>query len=76
MGELGQMVAPRSLIVVSGVEDPIFPIAGAKACLDVARVAYDAAGVSDRVHHVIGGAGHRFYADDTWPILHKEIAKI
>jgi hypothetical protein len=39
-------------------------------------VAYDAAGVSDRVHHVIGGAGHRFYADDTWPLLHGEIAKI
>ena len=59
-----------------GVSLVYHQVAGAKACLDAARVAYDAAGVSDRVHHVIGGAGHRFYADDTWPTLHGEIAKL
>ena len=76
MGELCQMVAPRSLIVVNGIGDPIFPIAGAKACVEVAKIAYAAADVSDRLHHVIGNAEHRFYADPTWPILHGEIAKL
>lgn len=76
MGELCQLVAPRSLIVVNGVEDSIFPIAGAKACVEVAKIAYAAAGVSDRLHHVIGEAGHRFYADASWPLLHGEIAKL
>jgi dienelactone hydrolase len=76
MGELCQLVAPRSLIVVNGVADDIFPIAGAKACLEVAKIAFAAAGVPDRLHHVIGKEGHRFYADDTWPTLHGEIAKI
>ena len=76
MGELCQLMAPRSLIVVNGVDDPIFPIAGAKACVAVAKIAYDAAGASDKLHHVIGDAAHRFYADPTWPILHGEIAKL
>ena len=76
MGELCQLVAPRSLIVVNGVEDSIFPIDGAKACIDVARIAYEGAGAADKLHHVIGEAGHRFYADATWPTLHREIEKI
>ena len=76
MGELCQLVAPRSLIVVNGIADDIFPIDGAKACLEVAKIAFAAAGVSDRLHHVIGKEGHRFYADDTWPILHGEIKKL
>lgn len=76
MGELCQMVAPRSLIVVNGVADDIFPIAGAKACIEVAKIAYEKNGAADRLHHVIGEAGHRFYADATWPILHGEIAKL
>ncbi len=76
MGELCQLVVPRSLIVVNGAEDNIFPIAGAKACVEVANIAYEKNGASDRLHHVIGEKGHRFYADDTWPILHREIAKL
>lgn len=76
MGELCQLIAPRSLIVVNGVADDIFPIAGAKACMEVASLAFAAAGVPDRLHHVIGAEGHRFYADDTWPTLHSEIAKL
>ena len=76
MGELCQMVAPRSLIVVNGAEDTIFPIAGAKACVAVAKIAYEKNGAQDKLHHVIGEAGHRFYADATWPLLHGEIAKL
>ena len=76
MGELCQLIAPRALIVVNGVADDIFPIAGAKACVEVASLAFAAAGVPDRLHHVIGAEGHRFYADDTWPTLHEEIAKL
>ena len=76
MGELCQMVAPRSLIVVNGLEDDIFPIAGAKACVEVARIAYEKNGATEKLHHVIGSEGHRFYADPTWPLLHGELAKL
>ena len=71
MGELCGMVAPRSLIVVNGAEDNIFPLDGAKACVNEGARAYAALGADDKLVHVVGSAGHRFYADDAWPIVHK-----
>ena len=73
MGDLCAMVAPRSLIVVNGAEDNIFPINGAKACINEGARAYEALGASDKLAHVVGNAGHRFYADDAWPHIHKAI---
>ena len=70
MGELCAMVAPRPLLVVSGRSDPIFPLAGAQACVAEARRVYEAMGAGSRLHHIIGEGGHRFYADDAWPVLH------
>ena len=76
MGDLCAMTAPRSLIVVSGAEDPIFPLDGAKQCVEIGRTAYTAYGADDGIHHVVGNGGHRFYADDSWPTIHAEIAKL
>ena len=75
MGELCGMIAPRSLVVVSGHDDPIFPLAGAKACVAEASRIYTAAGVPDRIAQVVGNGGHRFYADDAWPVIHKMLEK-
>lgn len=66
MGELCALVAPRSLIVVSGAEDKIFPINGAKTCVEVGREAFKAYGRDGALVHVIGDGGHRFYADAAW----------
>ena len=76
MGDLCALCAPRDLIVVSGVEDGIFPIAGAKACVDVGREAYKACGREQAIIHVIGNGGHRFYADDSWPHIHKALGEL
>lgn len=76
MGDLCAMVAPRALVVVSGKDDPIFPIAGAKACVDVARVAYEHCNRSEFLTHVIGDGGHRFYADPAWPYIHKALKNL
>lgn len=71
MGDLCAMTAPRALVVVSGAEDPIFPLDGAKECIQIGLKAYEAYGVGDRLAHVIGSGGHRFYADDSWPTIHQ-----
>lgn len=71
MGDLCAMTAPRPLIVVSGAHDPIFPLQGAKACIEEGMRAYQALGVPEHLIHVIGEGGHRFYANDTWPHIHK-----
>ncbi len=73
MGDLCAMVAPRSLIVVNGITDSIFPIDGAKACVEVGRQAYKKAGAEKKLIHVVGDGGHRFYADPAWPHIHEAL---
>lgn len=71
MGDLMALASPKYFIQVSGMEDEIFPInAAEKVFLDGKR-AYDEMGISDRCTFVKGNGGHRFYADDAWPFVHK-----
>ena len=76
MGDLCAMVAPRSLIVVSGTTDRDFPLYSAKACVELGSKTYRALGVPENIVHVIGEFGHRFYADDTWPHINSAIKKL
>lgn len=69
MGDLGALIAPRPMIVVSGKDDTIFPLESAKEQADVTRAAYRAAGVPELFEHVVGAEGHRFYAADAWPVF-------
>ena len=71
MGDLMAMAYPKYFVQVSGKEDPIFPIAGAIEVFEKGKMAYTANGESERVALVRGNGGHRFYADDAWPIVHK-----
>lgn len=76
MGDLVAMTAPKREIVVSGAEDNGFLIDGAKNSVAVGRRAYEALGVSHNLVHVIGNAGHRFYADDSYPHLHRLLGEL
>lgn len=69
MSELLMMAAPKKLVVVSGREDNIFPLKEALEMSASAKKAYEAAGVPDRIAHVVGEGGHRFYADIAWSAL-------
>jgi len=71
MGDLGCLIAPRKYIQVNGIGDKIFPIDGAKASFDLIETAFAAAGKQDHCVHIIGGAGHQFYPDEAWPVIHK-----
>lgn len=75
MGDLICMSAPTSYIQVNGKEDTIFPIEGAKAMFAQGKKGFDALGAGDRTAHIIGDGGHRFYADDSWPTVHKFTGK-
>ena len=66
MGDIAGLVAPRPLVIVSGKEDQIFPLAGACEQFETARRYYERCGCPDRVRHVIGPYGHRFYSDLGW----------
>ena len=70
MAELAGMIAPRPLVIVSGAEDDIFPLDGARAEFALTRDLYYANSKHPHnVAHVIGDGGHRFYAAQAWEAL-------
>ncbi len=75
MGDLLAMSYPKYYVQVNGTEDTIFPIEGAESVFAHGRSAYEEMGEGDRVCHVKGAGGHRFYADDSWPIVHRMLGR-
>lgn len=71
MGDLGGLIAPRKYVIVSGKDDKIFPIEHAKKTYEITKSLYDLLGAEDSCRHVIGDGGHRFYADDAWPVMNE-----
>ena len=72
MDDIMAMAAPKYFIQVSGLNDPEnFPIDGAKEVFEKGSKVYEQLGIKDRCALVVGNGGHRFYADDTWPLIHK-----
>jgi dienelactone hydrolase len=71
MGDLAGLIAPRPMVVVAGRHDGIFPVHAVEKTFETIRSIYDAAGVGDRCRLVIGAEGHRFYADQAWPLFHE-----
>ncbi len=69
MGDLSCLIAPRPLVVVAGEHDPIFPIAAVRETYALIARIYAAAGAPDRCRLVVGPEGHRFYADEAWPVF-------
>lgn len=63
------LFAPRPVVIVAGQTDKIFPIEGVhEAFADLKRI-YTAAGAPDACHLVVGPEGHRFYANQAWPLI-------
>ncbi len=71
MGDLAGLIAPRKLVVVNGKNDKIFPEAGVIESFEIIKKMYATAGAPDNCALVTGDGGHRFYADDAWPVMHK-----
>jgi hypothetical protein len=61
------LCAPRPLLVVSGVNDHIYPFHLAAECTADAEPVYAAMRAAHRLRAVSGSAGHRFYPDVAWP---------
>jgi dienelactone hydrolase len=75
MDDVMGLFAPKPVVIVAGRDDPIFPIAATRRAFARLRRIYDACGAGDRCHLVVGDEGHRFYADNAWPVMLEEIAK-
>lgn len=75
MGDLCGLIAPRTLIVVHGMEDPIFPKKGVFESYEILRSLYAASGAPDACALISGPGGHRQYAAPTWEKILSEMAK-
>ena len=71
MGDLMAMAYPKYFIQVSGKNDTIFPLFGAREVFEHGKSAYALMGKAERCAMVEGDGGHRFYADDAWQLVHK-----
>jgi hypothetical protein len=69
MGDLAVMIAPKKLVVVCGEQDDIFPLEGVRETFRIIEGLYAASGAQGNAALVVGKEGHRFYADDAWPVM-------
>ena len=73
MADVMGLFAPKPLVIVAGRDDNIFPVEATRRAFEELQRIYAAAGAPDRCHLVVGEGGHRFYADDAWPVLNTEL---
>ena len=71
MGDIACLIAPRPIVMVSGRTDIGFHIDGALEAYETIEKIYKKAGAGNNCKMVIGDAGHRFYADLSWPEFNK-----
>jgi dienelactone hydrolase len=76
MADVLGLFAPKPVVIVNGRKDDIFPIEGTREAFSHLRRIYAAAGAADRCHLVVGTEGHRFYADEAWPVMLDEIGRL
>ena len=73
MPDVMGLFAPKPVVLVAAKEDNIFPIKGVRKAFRALKKIYRAAGAEKHCHLVVGSEGHRFYADDAWPKMLKEL---
>jgi dienelactone hydrolase len=67
--DLGALIAPRPLLVETGTEDMLFPLAAASASMVQLRAVYGRYGAADRLHHDVFQGGHQWHGEAAYPFL-------
>ena len=76
MSDIMGLFAPKPVVIVAGKEDEIFPVKATRRAFRELRHIYNSYGAKTRCHLVVGDGGHRFYADDAWPVMLEEIKQM
>lgn len=69
MWDIAGAIAPRPLAVVTGDEDPIFPVEGTRRAFDELAEIYTAADAADACDLTVASGAHRFYPDAVWSFV-------
>jgi len=76
MQDLACMLAPRNLVVVTGKDDPIFPIGGVKDSFATVEKIYAKAGFADQCRLVVTPMAHWWCEDIIWNAVKEEAEKL
>ncbi|MBF0625899.1 MAG: hypothetical protein HQL82_13955 [Magnetococcales bacterium] len=63
------LCAPRPVVTVSGLHDPLYPHAATAQAVAAAQPLYGRLGRPEAIRALSGPAGHRFYPDVAWPVF-------
>jgi dienelactone hydrolase len=72
--DLGALVAPRPLLVETGTEDLIFPLAAARESMAQLRTLYESMGAADRLVHDVFEGDHQWHGVEALPFLRRWLA--
>ncbi len=61
--------APKPAVIVQGTEDDLFPIRETEKAFGQLQEIYAAAGAPDNCRLLAVEGGHRFYAEQAWPVF-------
>jgi dienelactone hydrolase len=67
--DLGALVAPRPMLVETGADDDLFPVAAATEAVRRVRLVYDELGAGDRLVHDVFAGGHQWHGAEALPFL-------
>lgn len=76
MSDVMGLFAPKPVVIVAGKEDTIFPIAATRRAFKELKRIYNACGAASHCHLVVGSGGHRFYANQAWSVMLKQISML
>jgi dienelactone hydrolase len=71
--DLGALVAPRPLLVETGTEDLIYPLAAASASMDALAILYDGMGVPRALRHDVFEGDHQWHGVGAFEFLERWI---
>jgi fermentation-respiration switch protein FrsA (DUF1100 family) len=67
--DLGALVSPRPLLIETGTDDPLFPLAAATKSVTRLRPLYEALGAPDALIHDVFEGDHQWHGDLAYPFL-------
>jgi dienelactone hydrolase len=67
--DLGALIAPRPLLIESGTEDPLFPVATAVESVRRTRLVYEHFGAADHLAHDVFEGEHQWHGEAAMPFL-------
>jgi len=71
MADVLGLFAPKPVVVVTGKDDPIFPVRGTRREFRRLQGIYKAAGAADKCALVVGDGEHQFFAQQGWKAMFK-----